>query len=86
MSIYRANLMYKDGKDLSADIYRKDINKFVEHVSSSKVYWDDNEKQGFWTKPEQLMYINFVKVEEKKDEPSPKRNTKNKKSVSPKTK
>ena len=71
MSTFRAKIIYTDEKELNVDMNEEELSKFSENVSNQKVYWNKTQSQGFWTDITKIRYINFIKVNEGNDEPTP---------------
>ena len=81
MNTYRATATYKDGQQINADLIEEDINRFAQCISKREIFWNKTLNDGFWTNLDDIRYINFRKINEKKDEPTPKRSKKAKRPV-----
>lgn len=63
MSFYRATIVFNDNQQLYVDITEKDLKKFSEDVSNNKIFWNNEQSQGFWTDIKNIRYISFKEKE-----------------------
>ena len=68
MSTYRATIVYNDGQDLYVDLEEKDVKAFSDNISNNKIFWNQQQTQGFLTDLKNIRYISFNKTQQVKNE------------------
>ena len=54
-------IFYMDDKEINIEISEDELDRFSEHISSHKIYWDKDVIKGFWTDISKVRYINFLR-------------------------
>lgn len=68
MEKYHVSIIYKDDKKVDISINREDLGKFVDSITTDKIYLQQSEDGGFWTNKEEIRYFLVKKFIEKQKE------------------
>lgn len=68
--IYITKITYKDNVTLNLTGDEEDCKSLFQALSSQKIFWSKEGKNGFWTNLSDIRYIHILKEEEKVEENS----------------
>lgn len=51
-----------DDNVVNADLNEESLEEFSNHLSSNKIYWNNEQNHGFWTDINKIRYINFSRL------------------------
>ena len=63
MSTYRATIVYKDAQELYVDLEERDVKSFSDNIANNKIFWNQEQTQGFLTDLKNIRYISFNKTQ-----------------------
>lgn len=57
----KVHICYNEFDSFNLEISENELERFAEHISSHKIYWDKDVIKGFWTDISKVRYIEFLR-------------------------